>query len=96
MKFYYENPECYDYGVEPNLELAKTVRLVPYSEELEAKLAELANAEDWSNPLLNLYPVYDRTRQFSWEFTEVASEEEARELICNEWALAWFEYYNDL
>ena len=96
MKFYYEQPQGYDYGVDPNLELAKTVRLVPWSEELEAQLESIANAQDWSNPLMNLYPVYDRSRQCSWEFAEVASEKEARDLVLNEWALSWFEYRNNL
>lgn len=96
MKFYYEQPQCISYGVEPNLELAKTVRLVPWTEELEAKLSKIENAQDWSNPLMNLYPVFNAAHQFSWEFAEVASEAEARELICDEWARSWFEFCNDL
>ena len=48
MKFYYDATNEHAYGEMPNFDLAKTIPLVPWTQELEDKMAELANANDWS------------------------------------------------
>ncbi len=96
MKFYYDATNEHAYGEQPNLELAKTIRLVPWTQQLEDKMAELANANDWDNPLMNLLPISNPYGCNSMECAEVANEAEARELLAQDWAKSWFEYTHDL
>lgn len=97
MKFYYDNTNGYKFdGSEPDLNLTQTIPLVPWSQELEDKLKKACAAEDWENPLMNLMPVYTIHLQLSDQFAEVESEDEARQLICNEWSTIYFEHIHDL